>query len=86
MLTASTLGAMIPIPACVLATTPVRGRLVSVADPDTSVSRGDVVALVEGAGGREEVRAPSAGRVAGPLKTLAQAVGVGDAVVWLWRR
>jgi predicted deacylase len=77
---------MIPIPACVLATTRVRGRLVAVAEPETSVARGDVVAVVDHPGGREEVRAPSAGFVAGPLKALAQAVAVGEAVVWLWRR
>lgn len=76
---------MIPIPQCVVATTPVEGRLRRVAADGTSVSAGEVVATVESAGRTIDVTAPRAGRIGGALAGLAQPLGAGEGVLWLAR-
>ncbi len=76
---------MIPIPAMAVVTSPVTGRLRSVVPDDTVVHRGDVVATVEGAGGTAQLRAGHGGRVGGALAGPMQAVGVGEAVLWVAR-
>lgn len=76
---------MIPIPSMALATSPVDGRVRRLADVDTEVSRGDVVAVVSGARGDATVTAPVAGRVGGPLTDRDQPVSAGEGIVWLSR-
>ena len=74
---------MIPIPSMSLATSPVDGRVRRLADTDTPVDRGDVVAVVTGARGEITVTAPAAGRVGGALTDPDQPVRAGEGVVWL---
>lgn len=76
---------MIPIPACRVATAPGDGRVVSLLDRDRPVRAGDVVGVVETAGGVRDVLAPGAGTIGGPLVRRSQQVHAGEAVVWLAR-
>lgn len=76
---------MIHIPACSVATAPADGRVRRLADVDTSVDAGDVVAVVETSRGSREVTAPSRGRVGGALADPAQLVTAGEGVLWLSR-
>lgn len=77
---------MIYVPPCAVATAPTSGRVHRLADVDTSVRRGDVVAVLDTDGGRCEITAPSRGRVGGALADPAQAVIAGEGVLWLSRR
>jgi biotin carboxyl carrier protein len=77
---------VIPIPACTIVSTPVTGRLADHLAPDTPVRAGDVVARIEVAGRRHELRATSAGRVGGSMLRPSQPVAAGEPVVWLARR
>lgn len=76
---------MIPIPHCIVATTPVEGRLRRLAADGAMVSAGDVVATIETGGRNVDVLAPRAGRVGGALAGLAQPLGAGEGVLWLAR-
>lgn len=76
---------MIHIPACAVATAPADGRVRRLAEVDTPVDRGDVVAVLETSGGQREVTAPSRGRVAGALARPTQPVTAGEGVLWLSR-
>lgn len=76
---------MIPIPAMTLVTSPVDGRVRSLVAADTVVSRGDVVATVEGAYGPAEIRANCSGRIGGALAGTRQAVSAGEGVLWVRR-
>lgn len=76
---------MIPIPAMTLVTSPVDGRVRSLVAADTVVTRGDVVATVEGAYGPSELRASCSGHVGGALAGARQAVSAGEGVLWVRR-
>ena len=76
---------MIPIPALVLVTAPVAGRVDRTVADGVDVAAGDVVATVDRGGSRVDVRTPRAGRVAGALVALRGVVDKGDGVVWLDR-
>jgi len=76
---------MIPIPHCIVATSPVDGRLRRLAANGAVVSAGDVVATIESAGRSVDVLAPRAGRIGGALAGLAQPLGTGEGVLWLAR-
>lgn len=77
---------MIHIPPCAVATAPADGRVRDVAALDTTVVRGEVVAVLETTAGRREVTAPSGGRVGGRLADPSQPVTAGEGVLWLSRR
>ncbi|MDX1620484.1 MAG: biotin/lipoyl-containing protein [Nitriliruptorales bacterium] len=77
---------MIPIPSMSLATSPVDGRVRRLAEVDTQVDRGDVVAVVAGARGEIHVTAPAAGRIGGALTDADQPVSAGEGIVWLSKR
>lgn len=76
---------MIPIPSCAVVTATADGRVHRLADVDTIVRRGDVVAQIEGARGVMDLTAPVPGRVAGALADPRQAVTTGEGVLWLAR-
>lgn len=76
---------MIPIPHCIVATSPVEGRLRRLAANGAVVSAGDVVATIETGGRSVDVLAPRAGRIGGALAGLAQPMGAGEGVLWLAR-
>lgn len=76
---------MIPIPACVLVTSPVAGRFRRTVADGVDVAAGDVVATVERSGVEVEVRTPRSGRVGGALVDLLTSVTTGDGVLWLQR-
>ncbi len=76
---------MIPIPACTVVTSPVAGKVRGLIDAGSLVGPGDVVATVDGVGGRAQLRATSPGRVGGALAGSMQPVTAGEGVVWLAR-
>lgn len=77
---------MIPIPACVLVTSPVDGWIRSTIAGGSNVLAGDIVATVS-RGGASVINliAPRAGRVGGALGLASQPIASGDGVVWLDR-
>lgn len=76
---------MIPIPPCTVVTSPVDGRVGRLAAAGSEVGAGDIVAVVEGARGVSQLRAPAAGRIGGALAGAAQPITAGEGVVWLAR-
>ena len=76
---------MIPIPNCAVVTATTEGRVRRLAADGTAVGAGDVVATIDAGGRSVDLRAPRAGRVAGPLAGMSQLVGAGDGVLWLAR-
>lgn len=76
---------MIPIPACVVATAPVDGRVAHLVDDGTQVEAGDEVGRIESAAGAWTISAPRAGRVEGSLVSGRQPVVAGQGVLWLAR-
>jgi acetyl/propionyl-CoA carboxylase alpha subunit len=77
---------VIPIPACTVITAPVDGRVRRLLSSDTRVRAGDVVAELDGIGGRRQLVAPRAGTVGGALADPSQTVTAGEGVLWLSRR
>ncbi len=73
------------IPACAVVTAPRDGRIERVAASGTTVRRGDVVAVLAGPGGSIEITSHCHGVVGGAMAGSAQAVGVGEPVVWVER-
>ena len=77
---------MIPIPACILVTSPFDGWIRSTLAGGSHVAEGDVVATVSRGGTSSvELRAPRAGIIGGALALVSQPIGCGDGVVWLDR-
>lgn len=77
---------MIPIPACVLVTSPIDGWIRSTLAGGSKVAAGDIVATVSRGGSSViNLLAPRAGRVGGAMGLASQPIGLGDGVVWLDR-
>lgn len=74
---------MIPIPRCRLLVSPTSGRLSEVLPTSTQVAAGDVVATIATASGRQDLTAPTSGRVGGALVGSSHQIDAGDGVVWL---
>ncbi len=74
---------MIPLPPFRLVTAPSDARVASVATPGSTVSPGDVVAVLDAPRGRVPVHAPVHGTVGGALAGAQHSVSSGDGIVWI---